>query len=72
MKRLIVTDAEGMERTIRESDLDWTIVRPPQHTDKPFLARIASEGIICLDSASIFHGPMWPIASSRLSKIVPP
>jgi putative NADH-flavin reductase len=30
----IVVDAEGMERTIRESELDWTIVRPPQLTDK--------------------------------------
>jgi uncharacterized protein YbjT (DUF2867 family) len=25
-----------MERTIRASELDWTIVRPPQLTDKPF------------------------------------
>ena len=25
-----------MERTIAESGLDWTIVRPPQLTDKPF------------------------------------
>ncbi len=31
----LVVDAEGMERTIRESGLDWTIVRPPQLTDKP-------------------------------------
>ena len=30
----IVTDAEGMERTIRASELDWTIVRPPQLTGK--------------------------------------
>jgi hypothetical protein len=30
----VVTDAEGMERTIRASKLDWTIVRPPQLTDK--------------------------------------
>jgi putative NADH-flavin reductase len=30
----IVTDAEGMERTIRASELDWTIMRPPQLTDK--------------------------------------
>jgi putative NADH-flavin reductase len=30
----IVVDAEGIERTIRESELDWTIVRPPQLTDK--------------------------------------
>jgi hypothetical protein len=32
----IVIDAEGMERTIRTSELDWTIVRPPQLTDRPF------------------------------------
>lgn len=31
----LVIDAEGMERTIRESGLDWTIVRPPQLTEKP-------------------------------------
>ena len=30
----VVTDSEGMERTIRASDLDWTIVRPPQLTDR--------------------------------------
>jgi len=32
----IVIDAEGMERTVRASELDWTIVRPPQLTDKPY------------------------------------
>jgi putative NADH-flavin reductase len=32
----IVVDAEGMERTIRASELDWTIVRPPQLTDKAY------------------------------------
>jgi putative NADH-flavin reductase len=35
----IVIDAEGMERTIRESQLDWTIVRPPQLTNTPFTGR---------------------------------
>jgi putative NADH-flavin reductase len=30
----IVIDSEAMERTLRESELDWTIVRPPQLTDK--------------------------------------
>lgn len=35
----IVIDAEGMEQTIRASDLDWTIVRPPQLTDKPFTGK---------------------------------
>jgi putative NADH-flavin reductase len=30
----IVRDASAMERVFRESDLDWTIVRPPQLTDK--------------------------------------
>ncbi len=32
----VVVDASAMERTIAESGLDWTIVRPPQLTDKPF------------------------------------
>jgi putative NADH-flavin reductase len=30
----VVADARAMETTIRKSDLDWTIVRPPQLTDK--------------------------------------
>ena len=35
----VVADATAMERTIAESGLDWTIVRPPQLTDKPFSGR---------------------------------
>jgi putative NADH-flavin reductase len=31
----VVADASAMERIIAESGLDWTIVRPPQLTDKP-------------------------------------
>jgi len=30
----LVLDASAMERVFRERDLDWTIVRPPQLTDK--------------------------------------
>ena len=30
----VVTDAAAMEQIIRQSGLDWTIVRPPQLTDK--------------------------------------
>jgi putative NADH-flavin reductase len=30
----VVIDAAGMERIVMESGLDWTIVRPPQLTDK--------------------------------------
>lgn len=32
----VVTDAAACERIIQRSKLDWTIVRPPQLTDKPF------------------------------------
>ena len=32
----VVIDAAAMERIIMESGLDWTIVRPPQLTDRPF------------------------------------
>jgi putative NADH-flavin reductase len=35
----VVMDASAMERMIAENDLDWTIVRPPQLTDKPFSGR---------------------------------
>jgi hypothetical protein len=31
----IVVDAAAMERVFGESELDWTIVRPPRLTDKP-------------------------------------
>jgi putative NADH-flavin reductase/heme-degrading monooxygenase HmoA len=30
-----MTDASAMEEILKESGLDWTIVRPPQLTDKP-------------------------------------
>jgi putative NADH-flavin reductase len=33
--RDVVVDASGMEDIFRESELDWTILRPPQLTDKP-------------------------------------
>jgi putative NADH-flavin reductase len=35
----IVADAAGMERVLGESDLDWTIVRPPELTDKPYTGK---------------------------------
>ena len=33
--RDVVNDASGMEDVFRKSELEWTIVRPPQLTDKP-------------------------------------
>jgi hypothetical protein len=32
----VVADSSSMERIFVESNLDWTIVRPPQLTDKPY------------------------------------
>ena len=32
----IVADASAMERVFAESGLDWTMVRPPELTDKPY------------------------------------
>jgi putative NADH-flavin reductase len=32
----IVADAAAMEQIFRESDLDWTLVRPPELKDKPY------------------------------------
>jgi putative NADH-flavin reductase len=37
--RGVMIDAAAMERVIAESHLDWTIVRPPQLTDKPYTGR---------------------------------
>jgi len=33
--RDVLIDASGMEDIFRKSELDWTILRPPQLTDKP-------------------------------------
>ncbi len=35
----IVADASAMERIFEESDLDWTMVRPPELTDKPYTGK---------------------------------
>lgn len=35
----IVADASAMERVFAESELDWTIVRPPELTDKAYTGR---------------------------------
>jgi putative NADH-flavin reductase len=52
----IVADASAMERVFRESELDWTIVRPPRLTDAPFTGKYrAREG----------HLPRFGFAISR-------
>lgn len=35
----VVADTSAMERIFAESRLDWTMVRPPQLTDKPFTGK---------------------------------
>jgi putative NADH-flavin reductase len=35
----IVSDASAMERAFANTDLDWTMVRPPELTDKPYSGR---------------------------------
>jgi putative NADH-flavin reductase len=35
----VVVDAAGMEQIFAESGVDWTIVRPPQLTDKPLTGK---------------------------------
>jgi len=35
----VVIDASAMERVFRESELEWTMVRPPQLTDKPYTGK---------------------------------
>jgi putative NADH-flavin reductase len=34
-----VADAAAMERIIADTDLDWTMVRPPELTDKPYTGK---------------------------------
>jgi putative NADH-flavin reductase len=35
----IVADASAMERIFAESELEWTMVRPPELTDKPYTGK---------------------------------
>jgi putative NADH-flavin reductase len=35
----VVADSSAMERTFQQSNLDWTLVRPPELTDKPFTGK---------------------------------
>lgn len=35
----VIVDASAMERVLEESNLDWTIVRPPRLTDKPYTGK---------------------------------
>jgi putative NADH-flavin reductase len=35
----VVADSSAMEKIVRESNLQWTLVRPPQLTDKPYTGR---------------------------------
>jgi putative NADH-flavin reductase len=34
-----VADASAMERIFANTDLEWTMVRPPQLTDKPYTGK---------------------------------
>ena len=35
----VVADASAMEQVFAASDLDWTMVRPPELTDKPYTGK---------------------------------
>jgi putative NADH-flavin reductase len=35
----VVADASAMEQVLKDSALDWTIVRPPRLTDKPYTGK---------------------------------
>jgi putative NADH-flavin reductase len=35
----VVSDTSAMERTFRETDLEWTMLRPPQLTDAPYTGK---------------------------------
>src|SRR5262249_24077018 len=37
--RQVVNDASAMEQVFAESELDWTMVRPPQLTDTPYTGK---------------------------------
>ena len=53
----IVVDAAQMEGVFRESGLDWTIVRPPRLTDKPYTGNVACARAAWRDSAFRFREP---------------
>jgi putative NADH-flavin reductase len=35
----VVADSSAMERIVQQSELDWTLVRPPELTEKPFTGK---------------------------------
>ena len=45
--RGVVADSSAMEQVFRESQLEWTIVRPPQLTDKPYTGKYRVRECAC-------------------------
>jgi len=57
-----VADAAAMERIFADTDLNWTMVRPPELTDKPYTGKYrVREGHLPRALASKFPGRTWPI-----------
>jgi hypothetical protein len=40
----VVADASAMEHVVAHSQLDWTMVRPPELTDKPYTGKYRVRG----------------------------
>jgi nucleoside-diphosphate-sugar epimerase len=52
----VYADLAVMEYILRDSGLDWTIIRPPQLTDKPLAAATGQSSGATSGAAGPFHG----------------
>ena len=65
--RHVCADMRRGEDEIRDSDLDWTIFRPPSLTDKPAREPTAPRSTATCHTDSQSPAPTWPPACSPCS-----
>jgi putative NADH-flavin reductase len=58
----IVADSSAMERIFSESGVDWTMVRPPELTNKPYTGKYRVREGHLPPSASRSHARTWRIS----------
>jgi hypothetical protein len=57
-------DLARMEEVLRDSDLDWTIVRPPRLTGKPLTGTYRTAYGQNIRTACSSRAPTWPTTCS--------
>lgn len=57
-----MVDTEVQEKVVHESGLDWTLVRPPNLTNKPAAGSYKHGFKDCKDLSSRYLELMWPLS----------